>query len=781
MTGTRVFYIHVIGFALGALGAHFLPFLIPAWLSALGMAVLVPFMAITVVRPFAWLLFGLLWTLFRADLVLGTEWPTELEGRDVTLVGVIATIPEAGERYLKFDLHVERARFQDRPVVFDGLARIRWYEAPPKAWSGLKAGARWRLRARLKQPHGYYNPGTFDYEAYLYRQGIRATGYVREAQSNALLESAAGKPLQSYRQGLRDGMDALMGNLAHPELLRALALGDRTTISHDAWRTLRNTGTSHLIAISGLHVGLAAAIGVWLGLWAGRIAGLFAAGISAPRVGAVAGAGLALVYAAVSGFDVPAQRALVMASVFLLALFSRRHAWTPRNLCTALVFVLLVNPASVQDPGFWLSFSAVALIMAWTMGRDIAPGLKGRALEAIKLQALLSLALLPLVSAFFGIAPLLAAPANLLAVPLVMLTIVPLCLASVAGLATGWQDVAGLALSSADWLLAGLWLFLSWCGGWEQAIFTPRLDTWRAAVLMAAILWWLWVGDRRRYWSLACLLVLLVPAASVPQSGAFRVVVLDVGQGLSAVVRTKNHTLVYDTGPRYPSGFSLANSVLIPHLRWRSVTAVDTLIISHGDNDHRGGYEDLMSALPVKAVKSSIAHKLPGAAPCRRGQSWQWDGVSFRILHPRRERPPEHNNASCVLRVANRFGSILLTGDIESQAEAALLRHDKAALRSDILLVPHQGSATSSLPSFIDAVEPRWAIVAAGYRNHYGHPHPEVMARYHRRGIETRNTASAGAVIARVSREGIEVRGWREARPGFWLNRDDAGQGDESI
>lgn len=781
MTGNRSFYLHVVAFTVGALGAHFLPFLIPAWVAAVAGAAMVPLLAVAWLRPAAWLLLGALWALLRADLVLGASWPTDLEGRDVELVGVVASLPQAGERYLKFDLDVEQVRFEARPVDFRARARIRWYDIPAGARQALKAGSRWRLRARLKQPHGYYNPGGFDYEAYLYRERIRATGYVRDAAINKRLQKRAGAPLQAYRQRLRDRLDAATQQAAHQGLLRALALGDRSAISDQQWATLRNTGTSHLIAISGLHVGFAAVLGAWLGGGLGRLAGVVAGAVVAPRAGALTGAAVALGYALLSGFDVPAQRAFVMAAVFLLALYCRRHAWTPRNLCAALAFVIVINPASVQDPGFWLSFAAVALIIAWVTGRDAAPGRAGRVLAAVRLQVLLSLALLPLVAAFFDTAPLVGAPANLVAVPAVMFTIVPLCLAGVVALAAGWPGAAGALLGVADGLLEWLWGFLSWAGGLDYAAAVVRLDIWRAAALMAGVFWWLLARPGRRWWGGAFAAALLVPASAAPAPGAFRLTVLDVGQGLAAVIHTRHHTLVYDTGPRYPGGFSLARAVVIPYLRWHGVDRVDKLIISHGDNDHRGGYEDLLAALPVDTVASSIAHKLAGAVPCRRGQSWQWDGVTFEILHPRGGRPPEHNNASCVLRVAGPFGSVLLTGDIEARAELALLGRDRQALRSDVLLVPHQGSATSSSASFIDAVQPSRAIVAAGYRNRYGHPHAEVMARYRRRGIATWNTAGSGAVMVRVIPAGIEVRGWRQSKPRFWLDPSAPAQDGEAI
>lgn len=780
MTGIRAFYICVTLFVFGAAGAQLAPVLIPAWMSALAGVVLAPCFLSARLRPPAFLVFGALWACLRADLLLGNEWPASLEGRDVVVVGTVSSLPERGRRYLKFDLNVEQVSFRGRTVDFAARVRLRWYEAPPQVIDRLKAGSRWRLRMRLKQPHGYYNPGGFDYEAHLYREGVRATGYIRRSTDNARLGWSRGWAIQPLRQVLRDRLERSLEGTRYPGMLKALALGDRSAISEKRWDTLRRTGTSHLIAISGLHVGFAAGIGALLGLWLGRTVTLFRGSVAAPRVAAVGGLGVAFVYAAVSGFDVPAQRAFMMAAVFLLGMLCRRHVWNVRGLCLALAVVLIANPASVHDPGFWLSFSAVALILAWLARREPgAPG--GKVLEAAKVQCLLSLALVPVVAAFFGTVSLVSAPANMLAVPVVMFAVVPLCLMSVVLVAAGLEAAAGPLLGLADGVLALLWVALEWLAGLEFGSVPLQLEVWQALVMLGGILWLLVARTRARLWGLACGLVLLAPTPPAPAPGEFRVTALDVGQGLSVVVETARHTLVYDTGPRYPGGFSLAETVVAPYLRSRSTPVIDTLIISHGDNDHRGGFEDLRAAFPVRRVLSSVAGELGGAEYCRRGQRWAWDGVDFEILHPDTERPPPHNNASCVLRIDGPHGSVLLTGDIEAEAEAAVLRAPAATLRSDVLLVPHQGSKTSSSPALIERVAPRWAVVAAGYRNRYGHPHPEVVARYRKRGIPFINTAWSGAVITRVTRRGIEVSGWRDLRPRYWLDRQHSAHGDGTI
>lgn len=774
MTGNRAFYIYVLLFALGTAGAQLTPVFIPAWVTMLGAAALAPGLLVPALRPVMVCLAGIAWTLLRADLILAAQWPADLEGKDVTITGTVHGPPRDGERYLKFDLDVERARRNGRGAGFRGRVRLRWYDPPPSARTRLETGSTWRLTVRVKQPHGHYNPGGFDYEAYLFREHIRATGYVRDGGANTLLAAPDGAALGTARQWLRERLEVAMGDADHPGLLEALALGDRSRISDTEWATLRATGTNHLIAISGLHIGFAAGIGALLGLWIGRLGALLFPAAAAPRLAALGGLAAAGAYAALSGFHVPAQRAFVMAAVFLLGMFFRRHPWNGRGLFVALAAVLILDPFSTLDPGFWLSFCAVALILCWLAGRG-ERGTGGRVLEAVKLQCMLSLALLPLVAVFFGSVSTVSAPANLLAVPVVMFGVVPSCLLATASAALGWPAAAAASLTAGERVLDLLWPVLSWLGHLSFSTLEVHPDTWQAACLLAGAFWIVLAGPGKRAWGLAAVLVLLAPGPDAPRDGEFRLVVLDVGQGLSAVVQTRHRTLVYDTGPKYPGGFSLASAVVIPYLRARSVDDIDTLIVSHGDNDHRGGFEDLRARFPAARILSSVAGELPGARYCVRGQHWQWDGVEFEILHPRSSHPPRHNNSSCVLRVAGRYGSALLTADIEAPAEESLLTEQGTALRSDVLLVPHQGSATSSTPSFIDAVDPRWAVVSAGYLNRYGHPRPKVMARYRARGIRTINTAFAGAIIMRFTRTGLSVRGWREMRPRYWLQRSGPG------
>lgn len=759
--------------------AQLSPVLVPIWLLLPGGAALVLCSRVRLLCPVAVCLAGLAWALFRADLSLAVHWPAQLEGRDSTIVGRVAGLPQRGDHELRFDLDVEHAQNEGRGVPFHGRVRISWYAPPWFARARLKAGTKWRLDVRLKRPHGYYNPGGFDYEAYLFRHGIRATGYVRRSGLNACLAPAGISSLAALRQRLRDRLDAAMSGLRHPALLRALAIGDRSAISDAEWNTLRATGTSHLISISGLHIGFAAGIGVFLGLWLGRLVGLLAGRIAAPRAGALGGLCFAVTYAALSGFNVPAQRALVMALVFLLGVLCRRRTWNMRGLCLALIVVLIINPACVHDAGMWLSFGAVALILAWIRRRnDRQSGTptghpledggaaqrvrwRDRAAGTVKLQWMLSVALLPLVALFFGRISTVSAPANMLAVPVVMFSIVPLCLLGTAAVGVGFEGLGSVCLTAADRAADGLWALLTWLAHLPYSSLELHLELWQAGILSAGVAWAFLAKPGRRRWSAICLVALLAPAPASSVRGGLRLVVLDVGEGLSAVVSTQHHTLVYGTGPRYSSGFSLARAVVIPYLRSRSIEAIDTLIVP--DRRRRSGVEDVRAGLEVRRILASSTSSVAGAQPCSGRQRWKWDGVAFRMLST-------SSGSACVLKITTRYGSLLLTPDIESRTELALQRRWGRVLHSDVLLVPRHGSSSASTPSFIDRVSPRWAIVSAGYLNRYGHPSTKVMARYRRRGIRTINTAIAGAVTARLSRKGITVRGWRRVRPRYWLD-----------
>lgn len=684
---------------------------------------------------------GFLWVLWHAGAILATALPEELEGRDVIAEGVVIAIPRLRERGMTLYLdiqHLSQAG-EIRPVTC--VVRLNWYGSVPT----VQAGERWRLKVRLKQPHGYMNPGGFDYEGWLFSRGIRATGYVRQGSENRRLSPAPAYSWRHWRQRLYDTINMRLADHPFQGMILALAMGERQGISPDQWKVLRGTGTSHLVAISGLHIGLVAGL-CFLSLrrlWS-RSA-ILTLHLAAPRAAALGALAAAFLYAALAGFSIPTQRALIMVALAMAAVFVQCR-WRPIDvLALALWGVLLLDPLAVMAMGFWLSFTAVAVIL-FAMGGRI--GLRGRWEQWGRLHWVAALGLAPLSLLFFQQQPLLAPLANVLAVPWVSLLVVPLVLAGSCLLAVV-PALGGGLLTLAATLLSGLWTVLEWLadmplGQWFQ---TPPLWAVLAAVPGVVLLLsprglpGRWTGA---WWLLP--LFLAVPAR--PPDHTLWFTLLDVGQGLAAVVRTRDHVLVYDTGPRFSAHFDTGAAVIVPFLRQQGIHHVDTLVLGHGDNDHIGGAASLLQSVSVGRVISSVPEKVPWrqARHCRAGQTWRWNGIVFRILHPLPDRAFQGNDASCVLQISNGGQGILLTGDIESPAERALVRRYGKQLETPVLVVPHHGSRTSSSTAFLDAVAPAYGLFPVGYRNRYGFPALPVVARYRSRNVRLLDSAQHGAI-----------------------------------
>ena len=729
---------------------------------------------------------------WRAAQRLAVALPPALEGRDLWLTGVIAGLPQPGPQGTRFVFQVEQARLDGEQVPVPPRVALGWYRdfdgdallaAPSQP---LAAGQRWRLPVRLRQPHGLLNPHGFDAELWLFEQGIRATGTVRASTQAApqLLAEDAGYRVERARQAVRDAILLRVPDGQSAGVLAALAVGDQAAIDRDDWALFRDTGVAHLMSISGLHVTLFA----WLAaalvgpLW--RLSPRLMLRVPAPLAARWIGVAAAAGYALLAGWGVPAQRTLWMLATLAL-LRSAGLRWPqPLVLLAAAVVVTLFDPWALMQPGFWLSFAAVALLIAAdpVSGAPAPPsGWRPRALVALRAglrtQAVASLGLAPLSLVFFQQVSLVGFAANLVAIPLVTLAIVPLSLLGM--------------LASPLWLLAGalvqaLILLLQWLAGWPSALWTAAAaPAWGvAAGLAGGALLLMPLPWRLRLLGLPLLLPLLAPPLPRPAEGAFEVLAADVGQGSAVLVRTRSHLLVYDAGPRYSPESEAGSRVLLPLLRARGEPRIDLLMLSHRDTDHVGGAAALLAGVPVTALSSSLAdgHPLLGQGVphrrCAAGQSWSWDGVRFDLLHPlagealAAARP---NALSCVLRVQAADGrSLLLTGDIEAAQEAALLERDAAALRSQVLVVPHHGSRSSSTEAFVAAVAPGTAVVQAGYRNRFGHPAPEVEARYRARGVQWRRSDVCGAWLWEA--DGT-MRCERESAARYWHHGAESGVG----
>ena len=739
----------------------------PAW--AWGLLLSVPLSL--VVKPYwhlpAWCISGFLWSLLSAHQILAFSLPEDLVGQDLLIEGRIASLPEINEHHVRFELDVLRAWAEEMPVTIPAHIRLSWYRTD----SILTAGETWRLRVRLKPPHGFRNPGGFDYEAWLYQHRIRATGYVREAEQNQRLATGWDYPLQRLRQAVRTKLDTALADSPVKGIVRALVIGDRSAISASQWQQLQQTGTNHLMAISGLHIGLVAGLAFLLGQRLWRYSGRGMLWLPAPKAGAILGLMAAVTYAALAGFSIPTQRALIMVAVVMLALLTSRPVTPSRTLTAALLLVLLFDPLAVLASGFWLSFTAVAIIFYGLSGRLRRVS---RWRQGVRVQWWISVGLFPLVIVLFQRASLISPLANLLAVPVVSLLIVPLALLGTVIMPQS-HSLGVILLQLAAWLMQGIMATLAWLADWPLASWAGAASSgWQAALAILGVILLL----APRGWPARGLgIVLLLPLAlGLPSGispGAARFTLLDVGQGLAAVVETRHHTLVFDTGPRFSPRFDTGEAVVLPYLRRRGWGRVDHLVISHGDTDHIGGAESLLASMPVTAISSSVPEKLDAwpVMSCRRGQAWEWDGVRFTLLHPPTDSAAGRNDASCVLKVTAGEQSVLLTGDIEKAAERRLLQQDQALLGADILVAPHHGSNTSSTMPFIEAVNPEYVLFPVGYRNRFGFPREAVVQRYRRAGVRMLDTASAGAISFSLGQGTLAPSRYRYTARRYWHDR----------
>lgn len=741
-------------------------------LPAIGWCGLIPVLIILGIcrrslRPPVWFACGFLWTLVHAHMTLATALAPELERKDLWAEGTIVSVPEQREFGKRFEFRIDSLRLRDEARAAPAQVRVSWYGATPE----LRVGDRWRLQLRLQRPRGFANPGGFDYESWLYRKRLRATGYVRDDAGNRHLEATpSAYPLQRLRQRLGERIAETLAERELHGVVSALAIGDRQAIDQTQWEIFRRTGTSHLVAISGLHIGLVAGMVFFLVRWGWSRCGRWTERIPAQTVAAPAAIAAALVYAALAGFSIPTRRALIMICVVMAALLSRRRRSLVHTLMAALLCVLVLDPLAVMDGGFWLSFCAVATIL-FGMSRRIGPGnwwwRWGR------LHVLVTIGLAPVLLVLFRQLPLASPVANFIAVPWVSIGVVPLVLAGTL-LLTPLPVVGGLLLTLAERLLAWLWPIMAWISGsdllqWNQ--HAPRPWTLVAAI-PAVILLLAPRGLPGRWLGLIWLLPALLVTPPTPAAGEFRMTLLDVGQGLATVIRTRDHVLVYDTGARFSATFDAGSAALIPYLGYHGIRRIDTLVISHDDNDHVGGAAALADRIRVDTVLSGTPDGVPWwpTRPCVAGDAWQWDGVAFEFLHPASGSLLAGNDASCVLRIANDAGRVLLTGDIEAAAESRLLHASADRMQADILVAPHHGSRTSSGAAFVAAVDPAHVLFPVGYRNRWHHPHPEIVERYRARGAQLHDSPAHGAITFEIPASG-EIgapRSWRRERARYW-------------
>lgn len=714
---------------------------------------------------------GFLWASMMAHFTLQSGLPMGLEGVDLQATGVIESLPDVSAHRTRFWFQVERLSDTKHNYPSPGRVQLSWYQNAPE----LAAGERWRLSVRLKRPHGMANPGTLDYERSLFQKGIRATGYIREDSGNRRLDTLyVGYLFQRLRQMIAERIDSVLPPGQPSGLVRALVIGDRSRISQDEWMVFRKTGTNHLVAISGLHIGIVSGLAFFLGGWFWRRSATLCSLIPAPQAGAIAALVSGFCYAGLAGFAIPCVRALVMLSAMLGGLLCRRTVQPVRGLCAALLLIVLVDPVSVLSAGFWLSFGAVAAIMLGVLGRPgIRPGLMPGLFRA---QWVVALGLAPILLLLGFDLPVVSPLVNLVVVPLFSLLLVPLTLVSVMMLLL-WPTLGATLLTATAWVLGRTQVMLALIAEYSDAINlagTPPL--WMLlGLLLSMLLLLLPAGIPGRGVGMFLVFPLLLYRPAQPPQGEVWMTMLDVGQGLAIVLETSKHVLLYDAGPMFPSGFNTGEAVIVPFLKSRGVKKIDRLIVSNGDMDHRGGLVAVMQSFPTTELLSGEPERIPIGGPrrCVAGMQWLWDGVRFEILHPDGSPRWRGNNASCVLAVGTATGQLLLTGDIEAEAEEALVARYGQRLTATAVTVPHHGSASSSGVRFIAATVPQYGLISTGYRNRYGFPKAAILERWQGRGGSLLNTAEAGALSLRLKADG-RIEGpfrYRETHRRYWMTR----------
>jgi len=713
-----------------------------------------------------WWLVGVALAGLHAAHALALQLPSQPARHDAVVTGQILELPEHEPRRSRFlfrvDDDVADPRLRGRDL------RLAWYEDDPARRSTLQPGQHWRFNVRLRAPRGLRNPGGADAEKFAMAQRIAAMGYVRQPASARLLAPA---------QGIDAWRDRMSGRIAasvhHPSarFVRALALGDVRGLDDDDWAVLRANGLTHLIAISGFHVGLVAGFfalflrAVWW-LWP-SLARRMPAPIAA-AAGSVVGAAL---YTAVAGFALPTVRTALMIAIVAGLRGLRRRMSAGECLALASFAMLLLDPLSALSAGFWLSFAGVAWLL-WCLPDSGGSTVR----DFLSAQGVATIGLLPVAAILFGQASLAGPLANFVAVPWWSLAVVPLSLLGL-GLESLHTGAGAWVWRAAARCFDLSWPLFEWLAASPLSLWWLPEARWFALPLALLGAFWLLLPRGTPGKALAALLwlPLLWPDRRLPATGEAELLVIDVGQGQSVLVRTARHALLVDMGPAVADGFDAGERAVIPVLHALGVPRLDSAVVSHGDNDHAGGWPAVAALFPAPAMFAPEGVDLPGSRPCLAGQGWDWDGVRFRFLHPPPDFPHLGNESSCVLRIEAAGRSAIVAGDIGEVIERRLARERPADVHADVVLVAHHGSGGSSDPAFVAATGAAQALVSSGHGNRFGHPRPFVVERWRHAGAEVHDTAGEGALRVRLERSGATVEARRQAHPRLW---DAARRGD---
>jgi competence protein ComEC len=706
-------------------------------------------------RYWHWLFFvlGFLWASSFSHIQLSERLSPELEGVPIVVTGEIANLPDQNEKRADFEFTVKNAAEK-----LPSKLKLSWYE-PSKI---LKAGETWQFTVKLKRPHANFNEGSMDYERWLFMQNIGATGTVKK-ESAVFIDKASLFDVDYWRQKISDKFTEKDGENISTALLQALTVGNDNGLSHPNWDTFQKTGVTHLIVISGSHIGLVAGLVYFLTLQIWTRLGILR--FSPPKAAALASLFTAIFYASLAGYVIPTKRAVIMLSMVAMASFYQRQFSHLQSFAIALFGMLIFNPPMLLSVGFWLSFLAVALILYRVAGRLKSPPNWQVALD---IQLTISLSLSPLLLFFFNQTSSISPLVNFVAVPIVELFVVPLAIIQIP-LMWGFPWLADKVFCVLDFILQWLMQGLEFAATLPNAVIDSPQPSFLTLILSSLGLLWLFAprGMSARFLGVILNLPLLFPILPTLKNGEAIVTVLDVGQGLAVSVQTQNHQLLYDTGAKFLNGSDMGKNMVLPFFRYHGIKKIDTLIISHDDNDHSGGVASVLENINVEQILTSVPEKFESSKSCETGQTWTWEGVTFSMLSPAKKFEKDNDN-SCVLKIGTAKGSVLLTGDIEAIAENALLENVPGKLLSTVLIAPHHGSKTSSSLSFLEAVKPEIVLIPAGYRNQFHHPHKDILARYQSLNAKIFTSANDGALTVRLNSNGVEVESLRETAGKYW-------------
>lgn len=789
-------------FSLGVIVVSFFPHLPPLWSVFLVSPLLILWRRWRSARYWLALLSGLAWGVYAGHNLLSMQLDDSLVGKDLVVTGQVHGLPKQNNRLLRFNLRVTSVvAVSGEPIPtenFPTKLQLSWYQYQRNGamhdLPQLVVGDQWQFRVRLKRPRGFANPAGFDYQAWLLRQGVGATGYVVESRDNQRVSSEVKSfrlddwiNLQRYQ--LQQWVIA-QSTSSERGILIALLIGDSALVDKNQWARMQKTGTSHLIAISGLHVGFLAIFGFYIGLWLGKCVQLIWHRCPALMIAWCCAIICASFYAALAGFNIPTVRTLIMLVVFYLACLWRRSINISDIFCVALASVLVLDPLAAFDMGFWLSFGAVALLLISFSGRLVAkktiePWSGFSAINLlvgfIRSQWVMFIGLLLPLSLLVSSVSLAAPIANGIAIPLITFLVVPLLLIS-AAIRDLFGGASDFLLFGAGWLMELLGAFLDGLleigGYWSSPVvaFNPAL-----AVLIAlsccVLLLPKGVFPRTLGWSGLLLGTGLNFFIVPPDQPDLTLTVLDVGQGTAVVVRVGEQTLVYDTGPKYTDSFDAGSGIVAPYLYAQGIHHIERLVVSHGDMDHAGGLHGLLEKTSIEQLLVGEPEKLPhtilaSAEPqsCHQSSAWYWQSVRFEFLKFSQLARANANNRSCVLLISYAEHSILLPGDIETSIENQLLNAQQLPQKLHLLLGAHHGSRTSSGAGFVNKMRPEIVVYSAGYRSQHGHPHPQVRQRFQAVGSHEINTAESGAVVFEWDLGKLQrVQEYRHTQRRYWF------------